>query len=119
MLDRRQRFRGRVCYGGLISFNDRQSTMTCVVRNFSPNGARIEFTNAALLPDEVDFTILRKGLTCQARIVWRQANEAGLAFRNPKQTSAPIPLDYAIRLRNSERDRKELRRRIEQLHSER
>jgi hypothetical protein len=119
MLDRRQRFRGRVCYGGLISFNERQSTMTCVVRNFSPMGARIEFTNASLLPDEIDFTILRKALSCRARIVWREANEAGLAFSHPKQTSAPIPLDWAIRLRASERDRKELRRRIADLLSER
>jgi hypothetical protein len=119
MLDRRQRFRGRVCYGGLITFNARQSTLTCVVRNFSPLGARIEFDQPALLPDEIDFAILRKSLTCQARIVWRNDREAGLAFRNPKQTSAPIPLDWAIRLRASERDRKELRRRIEQLRSER
>jgi hypothetical protein len=119
VLDRRQRFRGRVCYGGLVTFNVRQSTMTCVVRNFSPMGAKIEFTDAALLPDEIDFSILRKSLSCQARIVWRQDNEAGLAFRNPKQTSAPIPLDWAIRLRASERDRKELRRRIEALRSER
>jgi hypothetical protein len=117
MLDRRQRIRGRVCYGGLITFNARLSTLTCVVRNFSSLGARIEFDQPALLPDEIDFAILRKSLTRKARIVWRNDREAGLAFRNPKQTGAPIPPDYAIRLRASERDRKELRRRIEGLRS--
>jgi hypothetical protein len=119
MLDRRQRVRSRVYYGGAIAFNARNSTMDCLVRNFSPLGAKVEFTNAALLPDEVDFTIARKGFCCLARIIWRDVNEAGFAFRNPKQVTAPIPLDWAIRLRASEHDRKDLRRQVEQLRSER
>jgi hypothetical protein len=118
MLDRRQSVRGRVYYGGVIAFNGRNSTMNCVVRDFSPLGAKVEFDNTALLPDEVDVTIVRKGFSCQARIVWRRANQAGVAFRNPKPSAAPIPLDWAIRLRASERARKDLRRRIEQLRSE-
>jgi hypothetical protein len=117
MLDRRQKVRGRVYYGGVIAFNARNSTMQCVVRNFSPFGAKVEFDNTALLPDEVDFTIPRKGFSCLARIVWRRAKAAGFAFRNPKQSNAPIPLDWAIRLRASERARKDLRARIEQLRS--
>ena len=118
MLDRRQRFRGRVYYGGVIAFNARNSTMDCLIRNFSPFGAKVEFTNTALLPDEVDLTIARKSFCCQARIVGRRANEAGFAFRNPKQVSAPIPLDWAIRVRASERARKDLLRLNEQLRSE-
>jgi hypothetical protein len=117
MLDRRQSFRGRVYYGGVIAFNARNSTMNCMVRDFSPLGAKVEFSNAALLPDEVDLTIARKGFCCAARIVWRRANEAGFAFRNPRQSNPPIPLDWAIRLRASERERKDLQRRIEQLRS--
>jgi hypothetical protein len=118
MLDRRQGFRARVYYGGVIAFNARNSTMDCLIRNFSPFGVKVEFTNTALLPDEVDLTIARKGFSGRARIVWRRANEAGFAFRNPKPLDAPIPLDWAIRLRASERARKELLRRIEQLRSE-
>jgi PilZ domain len=117
MLDRRQRFRGRVYYGGRIAFNARSSTIDCLVRNFSPFGAKVVVENTALLPDEVDFAIPRRAFSCLARIVWRRANEAGFAFRNPKQLDAPIPLDWAIRLRASERARKELRAR-EQLRSE-
>jgi hypothetical protein len=118
MLDRRQRFRGRVYYGGVIAFNARNSTMDCLIRNFSPFGAKVEFTNTALLPDEVDLTIARKGFCSQARIVWRRANQAGFAFRDPKPVSAPIPLDWAIRLRASERARKSLEALIERLSSE-
>jgi PilZ domain len=118
MLDRRQRFRGRVYYGGSIAFNARSSTIDCVVRNFSPFGAKVDLDNTALLPDEVDFVIRRRAFCCVARIVWRRANEAGLAFRNPRQLDPAVPLDLALRLRASERARKELRARIEQLGSE-
>jgi hypothetical protein len=117
MLDRRQRFRGRVYYGGVVAFNARNSTINCVVRNFSPFGAKVEFGYTTLLPDEVDFTIPRRAFSCVARIVWRSADQAGFQFRNPKQTDAPIPLDRAIRLRASERDRKSLQARIDQILS--
>src|SRR4051812_39983548 len=118
MLDRRQRFRGRVYYGGAITFNERNSTMDCLVRNFSPFGAKVEFENTALLPDEIDFTIHRKSFSWLARVVWRQANEAGLVFRNPKNLAAPIPIDWAVRLRDGDRARKALEAKVEQLRSE-
>lgn len=118
MLDRGKTIRARVYYGGLIAFNARNSTMDCVVRNFSEFGAKVEFDNTALLPDEVDFVIRRRAIACQARIVWRRAGQAGFAFRHRTRSNASVPLDLALRLRASERARKELVRRIEQLRSE-
>ncbi len=55
MLERRHHHRNRVFYGGHIAFNARNATLDCVVRNFSPRGAKIEFENSAMLPDQVDF----------------------------------------------------------------
>jgi hypothetical protein len=57
MLERRQFPRNRVYYGGMVAFNARNSTLACVVRNFSQRGAKIEFENSAVLPDRVDFEI--------------------------------------------------------------
>jgi len=51
MIERRRSARARVIYGGVIAYNGRQSTVDCVIRNFSPDGAKVEFHNAALLPD--------------------------------------------------------------------
>jgi hypothetical protein len=119
MLDRRQTTRSRVFYGGRIAFNARNSTMDCLVRNFSDAGAKVEFENSALLPDEIDFTIPRKAHSWVARIVWRRENQAGVAFGLPKQPGPKIPLDLALRLRAGERARKDLLRRIEELRSER
>ena len=118
MLERRQQSRSRVYYGGTVAFNARNSTLACVVRNFSRFGAKIEFENAALVPDDVDFEIDRKGICCSARMVWRDRFTAGLVFSDASETSGVIPLDWARRLRASERANRQLQSRLDQLRSE-
>jgi hypothetical protein len=122
MFDRRQSFRNRVYYSGLVAFNGRQSTLACVVRNFNELGARIEFENPALLPDEIDFVVPRRSLSCLAHLAWRDRHAAGLVFRSSRQigrdTNDVIPLEWARRLRSSERINKQLQARILQLRSE-
>ena len=117
MLERRQNFRGRVYYGGRLAFNDRKSTLDCIVRNFSQVGAKIETDEGAILPDELDIMIERRGVAFLSRIVWRRKHEAGLVFRNPKHIDATIPLDAALRIRTSERANKALRARVEELRT--
>ena len=118
MLERRHHHRNRVYYGGMIAFNGRNSTLDCVVRNFSPRGARIEFENSAMLPDRVDFEVVRKGLTCLARLVWRDDNSAGLVFCEEHETGSVVTLDWARKLRASERANRRLKSRLNQLLSE-
>jgi PilZ domain len=118
MHDRRHMYRNRVYYGGLLAFNDRNSTVTCIVRNFSTLGAKIEFEGSALLPDAFDFVVDRKGLSCLARLVWRSRNHAGLRFCDAHEARAVVPLEWARRLNASERSNGLLRARIDQLRSE-
>ena len=118
MLQRRLHPRHRVYYGGMIAFNARSSTLDCVVRNFSVRGARIEFENSAILPDRVDFEIARRGLSCLARLVWRDHNMAGLMFCDERETSNVVPLGWARKLRASERANRRLKSRLDQLLSE-
>ena len=89
MLERRQHPRNRVYYGGMIAFNARNSTLDCVVRNFSPRGAKIEFENSAILPDRVDFDVVRRGFPVLARLVWRDRNAAGLLFCEDARNGRP------------------------------
>ncbi len=102
----------------LIAFNERRSTIECIIRNFSDDGAKIEFENPALLPDEVDLFIAKKSRAFHAKLVWRQASAAGLAF-DAVARNAPISLDWARRLRHCKSERRELQSRIAQLLSER
>jgi hypothetical protein len=117
MIERRQTSRARVIYGGVIAYNGRQSTMDCMVRNFSEDGAKVVFDNSAILPDVIGLVIAKKSRSFAAKIAWRRANEAGLSFHSSER-NAPIPLDWARRLRASESERCELQNRIAQLLSE-
>jgi hypothetical protein len=118
VLERRQYQRNRVYYGGMVAFNARNSTLDCVVRNFSPRGAKIEFENAAMLPDRIDFEVARRGLACLARLVWRDQNTAGLMFSEEREMGDVVPLDWARKLRASERSNRRLKSRLDQILSE-
>jgi hypothetical protein len=69
-----------VFYGARLAFHDRKSTIDCVVRNFADDGAKIELDSLVAVPDQVDLTIPRKGIAFLGRIIWRRANQAGLAL---------------------------------------
>jgi len=118
MLDRRQLPRHRVYYGGRVAFNGRNSTVDCVVRNFSLFGAKIEFENVVIVPDEIDFEIERKAISCTARLVWRSRDAAGLVFANVHEDSGVVPLAWARKLRASERANRRLKSRLDQILSE-
>ncbi len=94
-MERRKKPRLRSFFGGVIAFNKRSSTMDCLVRNFSADGAKVTFTNTVTVPDEFDLTIRRKETSYRARMVWRDRDEAGVIFVNPPSAQAPIPLDWA------------------------
>ncbi len=117
MLDRRQSPRDKVLYGGVAEINERGSTMNCVVRNISAGGACVEFDQNARLPEEMNLTIVaRKGRSFLAKMIWRQANRVGLAFRT-MMTDAPTS-DLDERLRRSEIKKRQLQRRIKELLGE-
>jgi hypothetical protein len=115
MTEKRKNVRSRTFLGGVIAFNRRKCSMDCQVRNFSPAGARVTFTNTAVVPDQFDLTIARKERTYRARMVWCGANEAGIAFLSEYEQSVPVPLEWAQRLRDCEAEKTALRRRLAQL----
>ena len=116
MQDRRQSPRDKVFYGAVAEINERGSTMDCVVRNISESGACVEFGDAARLPEEMNLSVARKGRSFLARLIWRQANKVGLAFRI--MTSDTPVSDLDERLRRSEIKKRQLQRRIKELLGE-
>jgi hypothetical protein len=115
MIERRNGVRSRTYLGGVIAYNKRKSSMDCHVRNFSPAGAKITFTNFAAIPDQFDLAITRKERSFRARMVWRGVNEAGVVFLDEYDQATPIPLELAKRLRDCEAEKAALRERIAQL----
>ncbi|KWV46814.1 pilus assembly protein PilZ [Bradyrhizobium macuxiense] len=116
MQDRRHETRDKVLYGGVAEINEYGSTVDCVVRNISEGGACVEFEQAASLPEEISLSIPRKGRSFLARLIWRQANKVGLAFR--LMTSDTPVSDLDERLRRSEIKKRQLQRRIRELLGE-
>ena len=116
MQDRRQSVRDKVLYGGVAETDERGSTMDCVVRNISERGACVELEDAAKLPQEMNLTIACKGRSFLARLIWRQANKVGLAFRI-MTSDRPVD-DLDERLRKSEIKKRQLQRRINELLGE-
>jgi hypothetical protein len=116
MQDRRGSVREKVLFGSVAEINDRGSTMDCVVRNFNEAGTRVEFDSSARLPEDMQSTIARKERSFLARMIWRQANRIGLAFRTMMTDSSESDLD--ARLRRSEKKKRQLQRRIKNLLGE-
>jgi len=116
MHDRRQSVRDKVLYGGVAETDEHGSTMDCVVRNISERGACVELEDAAKLPQEMNLTIARKGRSFLAKLIWRQANKVGLAFRI-MTSDRPVD-DLDERLRKSEIKKRQLQRRINELLGE-
>ena len=115
MTERRKATRTRSLLGAVIAFNSRASTMDCQVRNISASGAKVTFTNTAVVPDQFDLTIGRKDRSFRARMVWRNPNEAGVVFTSEYEQDVAVPLAWAQRLRECEAEKLSLRRRIAQL----
>ncbi|MGZ5873300.1 MAG: PilZ domain-containing protein [Bradyrhizobium sp.] len=115
MLDRRQSARDKVMYGGVAEVGEHGSSRDCVVRNFSENGAHLEFSNDVRLPkDTMLLTIARKGRSFLAKIIWWRDNFVGVAFSS--ETPYELPgSDLAERLRKSELKKRQLQRRIKDL----
>jgi hypothetical protein len=113
MQDRRESVRDKVFLGGVAETSTHGSTLDCVVRNFSNNGACVEFASSAGIPDEMNLTISQRGRSYLARMIWRQANRVGLAFRAMVSDKPESDLD--ARLRRSEKKKRQLQRRIDQL----
>jgi PilZ domain len=118
MLERRSRARDKVIYGGIAEVDESGQSRNCVVRNISDDGARLEFENNVRLPKEpMRLTIARKGRSFFARIVWWRDNFVGVAF-NPESPFELPGSDLAKRLRRSERKKRQLQRRINELIGE-
>jgi len=115
MAERRKAVRARTLLGGVIAFNSRASTMDCQVRNLSSAGAKVTFTNTAVVPDQFDLMIARKERSFRARVIWRAPNEAGIAFLSENHQEVPVPIEWARRLRDCEAEKTALQRRIAEL----
>lgn len=100
---------------GTIYFNNRQSSVDCVVRDISDGGARLAVSEAALVPDSFEVHIPQKDRTHQCDVKWRRGDEMGLQFHDdmqPGEQDAATQPDLARRVKKLEAEVAALRRLI-------
>ncbi len=103
-----------------IIFNNRMSTIDCIIKNISATGARIALNDTLAVPTEFDIYIPQKSRGHHARLVWRDKDAIGVEFTDPQTaTVAPAPEPPATgseaRLRDLEFQNAELKARIRSL----
>lgn len=78
--DRRNAARRRVFKGAIIVFQDRASTIDCLVRDLSDRGARLKVESPIGIPDSFDL-VLEAATVRNCRVTWRKASQIGVEFR--------------------------------------
>ena len=114
MSEDRKRDRVRTILGAHVIFNNKNSTVDCQIRNISSSGARLSISDAVSLPEEFDLDVPQKGRVYRARLCWRDATGAGIAFL--PDAGAAAPTDSAASLRELEAENARLKLQILELN---
>ena len=86
--ERRRIARQKSFLRGMIYFNNRRNAVDCLVRDISPYGARLIFSDAVTTPDVLDLYIPQKEQTLRVHAIWRHGKEVGVAFAQASQMEA-------------------------------
>jgi hypothetical protein len=103
--------------GASIRFNNDSSSVECLVRNISQSGARLSVSPAVGLPQTFSLLIPQKGLSREARLIWRSETEVGVAFVVPAAVQSDPEGEAVLRrrVRELERELAQLQSRIIEL----
>ncbi len=80
MVERRKSIRSRCLLGARVVFNERGSTMSCTLRNYSEDGALLKFSEAPIVPGQVELVINNRNTLMPAQIQWRRGELVGIGF---------------------------------------
>ena len=70
---------------GMIYYNNRRNAVDCLIRDISPYGARLIFSDSVTTPDVLDLHIPQKDQTIRVHVIWRHGQEVGVAFPQAAQ----------------------------------
>src|SRR5262245_16316068 len=74
---------------GRIYFNNRRSSIDCLIRDYSETGARLKFSETITVPEAIELFVPNREETYRARVQWRSGNEMGIAFDLDVPTATP------------------------------
>jgi hypothetical protein len=80
MDERRHQSRTRSLKGASIAFNNHSSTIDCVVKNLSDDGACLEVENSVGVPETFELVLNQNHVHKPSRVIWRVLRRVGVAF---------------------------------------
>ncbi|MDP3545025.1 MAG: hypothetical protein Q8S29_02480 [Phreatobacter sp.] len=113
--ERRAIQRSRTFWKGTILFPGGLRSTECTVRNFTPQGARLDCGGVNDLPDHFALKIPQKGETFDCTVVWRNLSEIGVAFVVAETSAADSLSD---KLKTLELQNRRLMRRLNERDSD-
>ena len=123
MDNRRAGFRQKSFLQGRIFYNQRRSSIDCLIRDISDTGAKLKFSESIAVPDVMEVYIPHKDEFRRARIQWRSGDEMGVAFG--EEVDAPAGAapaassgDLPVRVQKLESDIVALKRIVNELRAE-
>jgi hypothetical protein len=120
--DRRRATRQKSFLRGCLYYNNRRSSLDCLIRDISASGARLIFSDTVTIPDVVDLYIPQKEQTLRSQVHWRHGDEIGVAFVHGAQASGvPQPAnvgELAERIHKLEAEIAALRKMLKRLRTE-
>lgn len=87
--DKRSSPRRRALKAGVVSLNNGNITLPCVVRDISDTGAKLKVDTGRHPPDHFQLQIELDGLVANCMVVWRDGQQLGVEFTEPPMVGAP------------------------------
>ncbi len=118
MKERRALARHKTLFKGRIYFNNRLSSMDCIVRDVTTDGARLEFSESVTLPEVFELYLANKDEYFRARVIWRRGSQLGINWKPEETKDRVVPSEdnpMAERLTKLEHAVAVLQRRLDAL----
>ena len=105
---------------GRIVFNKGYSTLDCVVRDITTNGAKLQVAQAAAVPERFDLVLPLRHETHHAVVRWRRGEEIGVAFERQglEQANGGVDAEVLARLQRLEAETISLHRLLAEMQAE-
>lgn len=105
--------RVRTILAARLLFDAGNITIDCQVKDLSPAGARIVLAGSIPVPNDFALDVPKRSLKARCRVVWRNADQMGVAFL--VDDAAPSVLTAEQRIRQLEDENESLRALVKRL----
>jgi diguanylate cyclase (GGDEF)-like protein len=87
--------RGRTLLAAKVIFNFGQSTINCVVRRITDDGATIELESGLGIPEHFQLSIASEGAVLPCKLVWQSEKQIGVTFETQQAADAAASKENA------------------------